>query len=206
MPDKFDIEPTVKGRGGIFPTIFGVLREQEPTALIAVFHDWKGFGRLIEPGVPDVLENPKGEKETMARAVEFLAGKKPRLLFIHLDHVDHAGHKQGHMSPAYLAAVEEADRLTGLLVAALEKNGMLAGTLLLVTADHGGFGTKHGQDRMSDLEIPWILGGPGVAKGQEIRSPVNTYDTAVTIAWALGLKPPGAWIGKVVAEAFARGR
>src|SRR5205809_8104130 len=30
QPDKFDIAPIATGSGGIFPTIFGVLREQQP--------------------------------------------------------------------------------------------------------------------------------------------------------------------------------
>src|SRR5690349_12050591 len=41
--NKFDIAPTVVGSGGIFPTIFGLLREQRPKSIIACFHDWDGF-------------------------------------------------------------------------------------------------------------------------------------------------------------------
>src|SRR5689334_5549260 len=60
QPDKFDISPVATGSGGIFPTIFGVIREQKKGASIACVHDWDGFGRLIEPKVPDLLENVKG--------------------------------------------------------------------------------------------------------------------------------------------------
>ena len=70
-------------------------------------------------------------------------------------------------------------------------------------ADHGGVGTKHGGDTIAELEIPWIVYGPGVAKGTVIQQPVNTYDTAATLAWALGLKAPSVWIGRPVIEAFA---
>jgi arylsulfatase A-like enzyme len=48
---------------------------------------------------------------------------------------------------------------------------------------------------MGEIEIPWILTGPGVPKG-EISDPVNTYDTAATIADLLGLRPPKCWIGQ----------
>src|SRR3954470_14067976 len=44
-PDQFDIAPVCTGRGGIFPTIFGVLREKRPDAKLACFHEWDGFGR-----------------------------------------------------------------------------------------------------------------------------------------------------------------
>jgi hypothetical protein len=37
QPDKFDIAPIATGSGGIFPTIFGVLREQQPTPSWAFF-------------------------------------------------------------------------------------------------------------------------------------------------------------------------
>jgi hypothetical protein len=33
-------------------------------------------------------------------------------------------------------------------------------------------------------------GGPGIAPGKEITAPVNTYDTAATLAYIFGLKPP----------------
>ncbi len=43
---------------------------------------------------------------------------------------------------------------------------------------------------MEELEIPLILNGPGLTAGHEIRSAVNTYDLAPTIAWIFGLHPP----------------
>jgi predicted AlkP superfamily pyrophosphatase or phosphodiesterase len=205
MPDKFDIAPTVKGPGGIFPTIFGVLRQQAPQADIAIFHEWEGFARLVEPGAANRVYNPgkRDADETVRHALEYFAGHKPRLTFVHLDLVDHAGHKFGYGSPEYMAAIEKADRLTGLLLDAIEKAGMTPDTLLLLAADHGGFGRKHGGETMAELEIPWILSGPGVAKGHELRSLVNIFDTAPTLAYALRLKPPEGWIGKPVVEAFA---
>jgi len=204
MPDKFEIAPVVVGSAGIFPTIFGLLRRERPKAVIGVFHDWEGFGRLVEKGVPNAIEHPKGPVETVNRAVRFLHAAKPDLLFIHLDHVDHAGHEHGHGGPQYLAAVEEADRLAGVVVDALREAKLSQSTVLLLTADHGGVGKKHGGPTMAEIEIPWIIHGPGIAPGREIRAPVNTYDTAATIARILGLQPPEGWIGRPVLEAFSR--
>src|ERR1043166_4879415 len=56
QPDKFDITPIATGSGGIFPTIFGVLREQQPGAIMGVFHDWNDFGRLFERKAVDVIK------------------------------------------------------------------------------------------------------------------------------------------------------
>jgi hypothetical protein len=55
---------------------------------------------------------------------------------------------------------------------------------------------------MAELEIPWIVAGPGVAVGREVRTPVRTYDTAATLAWIFGIKTPECWIGRPVLEAF----
>ena len=203
-PEKFPFPPIVKGSGGIFPTMFGVLREARPRAVIGVFHDWPGFGRLLEPKAPDALENPKGPDETAARAIAFIKARKPSLTFVHLDHVDHAGHESGHGTPQYYEAVEKADRLIGNIMDALKQAGMLDSTIVIVTADHGGMGRKHGGETLAELEIPWIIAGPGVRSVYELKDPVNTYDTAATVLYVLGVKQPAAWIAKPVREAFRK--
>ena len=202
--NKFQISPTVKGPGGMFPTIYGVLRQQQPDAVIGVFHDWDGYGRLFERSMVDVIKNPSGPTNTTRQAIEFIKQKHPTLTFIHLDHVDGAGHEEGHGTPAYYAAVGSADFLIGEVVRAIQSSGLQENTLILVTADHGGVGKSHGGATMAELEIPWIIAGPGVRVGHEIKSPVNTYDTAATIAEVFSLKPPAAWIAHPVHEAFTK--
>jgi predicted AlkP superfamily pyrophosphatase or phosphodiesterase len=202
QPDKFDISPVATGSGGIFPTIFGVIREQKKGASIACVHDWDGFGRLVESKVPDLLEHVKGSEATATRAIEVIQQKKPTFLFVHFDDVDHAGHTFGWKSAEYFQAVEQVDALIGKVLAALTDAGIRKQTVVFMTADHGGSGKSHGGATMGELEIPWIVNGPGVAAGHEIKAPVNTYDLAPTIAWLFGLRPPSCWIGKPVVEAF----
>ena len=208
MPDRFDIAPVVKGPGGIFPHHLRpaagarTLRRNRQSSTSG-----RGFARLVEPGAANHVDHPgtRDADETVRRAVAYIPAHKPRLTFVHLDLIDHAGHKSGHGSPAYLAAIEKADTLTGLLLAAVEQAGMMPGTLVLLTADHGGLGRKHGGATMAEIEIPWIVSGPGVVAGREIRGPINIWDTAATLAHVLRLKPPAAWLGKPVLEAFAKG-
>ena len=202
--DNAPFPPVAKGSGGMFPTMFGVLREQHPNAVIGVFHDWDGFARLLEKKAPGVLEHPNGADETVARAIAFIKDRKPELTFIHLDSVDHAGHRFGHGTPEYFEAVENADKLIGNIIAALRQAGMLDSTIVIVTADHGGVGKGHGGETLAELEIPWIIAGPGVRKGYELKNPINTYDTAATVLSVLGVKQPSVWIAKPVAEAFGR--
>lgn len=207
--DNFTIEPTARGPGGLFPTIFSVLRGQRPDANIALFHDWKGLARLIETEACDIVVNPPGDKHTSeaafattAAAVEYFVANKPTFTFIHLDHVDHAGHQKTWLSEPYLFAVRETDQLLGQIVAAIEEAGVTDQTIILLTSDHGGLGTKHGGESMIELEIPWIVAGPGVKKDHQITQPVNTYDTAATLAQVLGVTPPDEWIARPVEDAF----
>jgi predicted AlkP superfamily pyrophosphatase or phosphodiesterase len=202
-PGKGAIAPTASGAGGGFPTVFGVLRAQRPGAKIGIFHDWGGFARLVEPGVADRLEHPEGPKATAEKAVAYLKAERPTLTFIHLDHVDGAGHDHGHGTPQYYAAVEEADRLIGRILDGVKEAGIADRTVVLVTSDHGGKGKGHGGATMAEIEIPWIITGPGVARGREIQTPVNTFDTAATVAYVLGLKPPECWIARPVRSAFS---
>jgi len=201
-PTKFEIAPTAVGPGGTFPTIFGLLRSQRPSARIACFHDWAGFSRLFEPKVADIVEHPKGPEQTTERAITYFKQKQPDFTFVHLDHVDGAGHDHGHGTPQYYQAVAEADRLIGLILEGLKDAGMAKNTIVLITADHGGKDKGHGGATMGEIEIPWILAGPGVAKGKELATHVNTYDTAATVAYVFGLKTPDCWIARPVVEAF----
>lgn len=205
-PDRFEIAPICKGDGGIFPTIFDLLHQQRPRAVAGVFHDWEDFARLLNRNSVAVLEHGKGPDETLDKALAWMRANKPDLTFIHFDHVDEAGHKFGHGSPEYYKAVEKADALVAKVLQALREAGMANDTIVLVTADHGGVGTKHGGSTMAEIEIPWILSGPGVRKGLELKTHVRTYDTAATLAHILGVKPSDCWLGKPVTEAFPSGR
>lgn len=200
--NKFEIAPTVQGPAGFFPTIFGALRAQKPKSKIAVIHDWDGFGRLVEPTAPDILENHKGSPNTAKRAIQVILNEKPTFLFIHFDDVDHAGHTFGWKSPEYFQAVEQVDGLIGQILNALSDAGIRDHTVVLMTADHGGKGKSHGGPTMEELEIPWIISGPGIRRGHEIQTPVNTYDTAATLARIFHIKPPAGWIAQPVLEAF----
>ena len=200
--NKFEIAPTGVGSGGIFPTIFGILRGQKPRSIIACFHDWDGFGRLFERNAPNMVQDSDGPLHAVESAVAYLKLKKPNFTFIHLDHVDHAGHSFGWGSPEYIKAVKLADELIGDVLKGIDEAGMRRRTIVLVTADHGGKDKGHGGATMGEIEIPWIISGPGVVAGREIRSYVNTYDTAPTIAHIFGLRTPTCWIGKPVLEAF----
>lgn len=202
QPDKFSIAPTAKGPGGIFPTMFALVREQRPQARSAAFYDWEGFGRLMEPGIAAAQKHVKGPEAAAKATADWIREHRPHLCFLQLDHVDGAGHKSGWISANYDRAVELADRLVGEVLAALESAGIRNQTVVIISSDHGGLGTKHGGETMAEIEIPLVLSGPGVRRGHTIEGPVNVFDVAPTVIRLLGLKPHPAWIGKPVTEAL----
>lgn len=198
LHQKIELKPSCLDAEGKFPTIFEVLRQQRPSSRIAVIHDWDGFADLLEKQVPDVLQHERGPEKTTDAALKEWNEHKPTLLFVHLDNVDHAGHVYGWGSKEYLEAVAEADRCAGRLLDALLAS---PDTLVLVTSDHGGKGKNHGKNSLVEIQIPWILAGAEVAPGK-LSAPVNTYDTAATIAWVFGLQTPACWIARPVVSAF----
>lgn len=202
----------VDGKGqasGTWPTIFGELRRQRPGAVIACYNDWIAFDRLIEKGVLDrhgeanliALAAQRSYRGIVRRASRYFKKKHPDLLFVHLDHIDHAGHLHGHGSDKYHKAVEDVDHMIGKLLKTVERSGRADRTAILITADHGGIGHGHGGDTPEERTIPWMLVGPGIP-AKELPNGMNTYDTAPTIAALLGLSIPKCWEGEVLREAL----
>jgi len=146
--------------------------------------------------------DPKGEDATTDSVIHYLKNLKPQFTFVHLDHVDHAGHEYGHKTPKYYQSVEKADSLIGKILAGIEAAGMMEKTVVLICSDHGGIGYGHGGETPAEVEIPFILYGKNVKKGYEIPETVYQYDNAATVAFMMGLKTPQAWIGRPVKCAF----
>ena len=196
------IAPVAIGDEGIFPTIFSVVRHGKPDADIAVIHDWDGFARLVETTKVNYIKHEEGPYNTVTEAARYIESKKPDLLFLHLDNVDDAGHGSGHGSAKYYAAVGLADSLLGVVIEAYKKAGIYDNTIFMVSSDHGGIGFGHGGETMAEMEIPFLISGPGIKKGYEIKGPVYQYDNAATIAYIWKLPVPSAWIGRPVKSAF----
>lgn len=180
-----------RGRGFIHvPTIFSIARENGLST--AMFIGKPKLRHIALPGSVDHLERPGYMcKKVAARAAEFFASDKPRLMFVHFSDPDEFGHKRGWMSAAYLQGVASSDRCLGTLLDGIEASGLAEKTLVIVTADHGGHGKVHsGSQKEVDREIPWIVRGPGVTKGLVIEEAVSTVDTAATVLSALKLPMP----------------
>lgn len=199
-----ELPSRVLGKGDIYPTIFSLVEEQMPAAKKGVSYTWGGIGYLFEKNMVDLDFNGQTDEETIKTALDFISKDKPALTFIHLTHPDNEGHEIGHGTPEYYAAIEKVDAQVGQIVDFIGQQGMWEDTILIFTSDHGGIGKGHGGKTLAEVEIPWIIYGRGIPAKGELKSSVVTYDTATTIAYALGLVTPDFWRGRAVIEAFEK--
>jgi predicted AlkP superfamily pyrophosphatase or phosphodiesterase len=186
-------------------TVFSVAREHGYRT--AAFFSKAKFGALQRPGTLDYSQAPGGwwgrwpSTRTIADVRSYLETDKPNLLFVHLSDPDRAGHSSGWMSADYGRAVIDADIAVKNLMQAADTAYGAGNYSLLVTADHGGHAYGHGTSDPLDVTIPWIAWGRGVTAGV-LKESIDTFDTAPTVLWLLGVKEPDAWDGDAVVEAF----
>lgn len=126
-----------------------------------------------------------------------------RLMFVHFPTTDWMGHEYGWLSGEQLSVIFRADQALERLMTELQTRGLLAETLIIITADHGGHGTTHGYSLPEDMTIPWVAYGAGV-QPTFLTSSITTTDTAATAAYALGLPIPAEWDGVPIYEAFGQ--
>jgi predicted AlkP superfamily pyrophosphatase or phosphodiesterase len=192
--------------GGV-PTVFRVLRDRRPDAEIGAFWQWDGIKFCVDTTALSSRAQFDGTAEgtdAMADfAAQYIRDKKPVLAAFAWDYPDHTGHASGWGSPEYYENLAQLDRIVGKIRAAVEEAGLAGRTLILVTADHGGHGTGHGQPLDADLFAPFVALGPGVRAGYEITGPIYEYDIAATVADALGIREfPASWRGLPVREIY----
>jgi len=187
------------------PTVFGVVRDQG--FLTAAFFSKSKFESLQLPGSLDYSQAPGGwfgywPSDRTVRDIErYMETERPHFLFVHLGDPDHAGHDAGWMSPKYGSAVERVDASLGRIIAVAEQSFGTGNFTLIVTSDHGGHERNHGSNDPRDTTIPWIAWGRGVTPSALVR-PIETFDTAATVLWLLGVTKPASWKGVPVTEAF----
>jgi len=181
-------------------TIFSVAHDAGMRTVMVVGKE--KLKTIARPGTVDKFRFIYGtDEEIVQAALEESAGGFG-VLFVHLTYPDSFGHADGWMSATYLSVIGHDDTVVGTLLDGLHAQNLMEGTLIILTADHGGHDQSHGSLLPVDMTIPWIIFGPGVVAGPPLEVPILTTDTAATGVWALGLPLPSAWDGRPVVEAF----
>jgi predicted AlkP superfamily pyrophosphatase or phosphodiesterase len=186
------------------PTIFQIAHDHGLTSGIAASK--KKFEALA-PGTN--YDAVSGDAKTVDDAIAandaaaIIRDHAPNLLFVHFANDDIVGHAKGWGTPEQIHAIELADAAVGIVLDALRDRGIADDTLVILSADHGGSGLKHGKDDPRSRYIPWICAGPGVRKNYDLTRnrdrTIHTEDTFATACYFLGL-PAGNVQGKPVLE------
>lgn len=186
------------------PTVFELAKARGLTT--ALVSGKMKFIALTKPGTLDWTYLPPDEPVTdalvAAKAVEILRKHRPNVLFVHFPGVDTAGHESGWGSPQQRAAAEAADAALGEVLSALQETGLSSGTIVLLTADHGGQGLAHTSADPRSRTVPWIAAGPGIRRDADLtRIPslaVRAEDTFATACGALGIPLPAGIEGQFI--------
>lgn len=190
-------------KNGLFPSIFSLIKDQRSSVKTAAIYSWGGIGYLLEKELIDfVVPTKEDETLTVSEASRIIKTEKPLFTFVHLSEPDNVGHGIGHDTPDYYAELKKVDQRIGKLIASVKEAGIEDETIIMVTADHGGIDKGHGGKSLVEVQIPWIISGPGIVPNQKLKSSIITYDTAATIAFILGLEMPQVWRGQAIMEAF----
>jgi predicted AlkP superfamily pyrophosphatase or phosphodiesterase len=201
-PNEKHMTPVAVNSIGRSPSIYDIIRQQRPQAEQGVVFHWDDYGRLLNKDIVNHYEEAKTENLAAEKFSAYIIAKKPMFALLHLDHVDHAGHELGHMTPAYLKSIAKADSLIGTVLTAIEKAGIKENTMVMIVADHGGINKGHGGTSDEEINIPVIYYGKGVKKGYKIKQPVYQYDVAATVAFMFNLEVPYSWTSRPVKAAF----
>ncbi len=199
---KPDLPARVLDEYGMFPTVYALLRKARPKAEIGVIYSWEGIGYLFPKAAVNHDQFYGNDNAVDTAACNYIKTQKPDFLFVYFHDVDSVGHNVGHATPEYYASVEKTDAHVGHILQSIRDAGIEDNTVVLFTSDHGGINKGHGSISMEEMQIPWIIRGPGIKANNEITTSIMTFDTAATLAKLLRLQAPQVWIARPVDAAF----
>ena len=185
-----------------FPSIFRVVRENDPDAILASFSHWYPINvGIIEDGLNVHKETASSDASLTNAICTYLTTEVPKLMFVQFDEADQSGHANEYNTAAQWSKLTEIDGLIGRIYDAYEAQGVLDETLFIVTADHGGLNKTHGG--LSDTEKYVMLAAAGrtVESGGTIPN-VEIRDLAAITAFSFGYDTPDTWTACVPSGLF----
>jgi arylsulfatase A-like enzyme len=134
----------------------------------------------------------------------------PTFAYIHFmdAHVPYvAGGSDGPPFARYIRALATVDAQIGRLMDEVERRGLGARTVLIVSSDHGEAFGEHNRLAHSTsvyeelLRVPLVIAGPGISPTQ-VDTPVTLVDLGPTVLEMFGLPSPGDWMGQSLVPAL----
>ena len=201
-----EIPALVQNNHNIFPTIYSIIREQQPNAETGCTFDWDGIKYVIDTlaishweYIPDSYVDIN---KNCTIAENYIKQYKPFFYTAYFGALDETAHEHGWYTPEYYDKIAEIDQCIGRLIQALKDAGIYDDTVIIITADHGGKDKGHGGKTLLEMEHPFIICGKGIRQGMVIKEPMMQYDTAATLAHILALPTPLSWVGHPALSVF----
>lgn len=173
-----------KAAGHYVASAFDVVHDQGGrTALFTAKEKFALYDRTWNlHGAPDEVGDDNGREkidrftvdtdnaELVTKLDGYLSADPGEFVFLHISLPDVTGHEYGFMGKRYLRAVQETDRLLGTVLDTITESPSLRnGTVVLVTADHGGKGPSHSEaQKLQNYRVPFFAWGSGIAAGHDL--------------------------------------
>ena len=204
--ENHSLPPVEKDEDGYFPSVYMVIKDQAPDVKTAYYWNWGPLINALNPRwMDEKLEAAEEEYNVLCdRAMEYIAANRDSRMFMFLynDYTDEVGHRHQWMSPEYIKSIEESDAQVGRVIEFLKKEGLFEESHLMFISDHGGIDYGHGGTTPEEMNVPWVIQGPGIKKGFTIEEPNNTVNTASTVIKLFCLEQPLSWTGEVPESIF----
>ncbi len=192
-----------------YPSVFKVCADRHPDWKFASFVNWYPINKGIVENMSNLRKLNGREMYTgddsnddiidgivCDETVAYVRDKAhdPKILYLHFDGPDEAGHAYGYGTPEYKKAVEKSDEYIGKIYDAYVNNGWGDDTLFITVSDHGHKLTRgHGGWNIHERQVTIaVSGGLGnVKKGS--FGVASTLDVASIVLYALGEKQPDVY-------------
>ena len=192
-----------------YPSLFRRIREVFPEAELGSYCDWNSITVGIVEGGIGVSHATARDDELTPVICDYIRQKKPDFLFVQLDSVDGAGHRNGYGTAAHLARIHEVDKMVGDIHAAAKEAGILEDTLFIVIADHGGTNPGDGTGShggWSDAEKYVTFAAAGKTVQHTAIDEMSIRDLAAIVLYAFGIDAPAfdekGWTSQIPAGIF----
>ena len=205
-----------------YPSYFKVYGERHPDTYMVAINDWEtvNYG-IIEDNIPGMKKMNGGdyasqetkskfwveaEREIDQRVSELVIDEidnDPKLIFMHFDAVDSAGHTYGSKSEQYRESIRYIDGLMGNIYDAMVNDGWKENTLFICVTDHGH--KPDGGHGFNSRAVRYVTCAVNGHKGNVIAGEMGYYvtqDMAPIVLYALGEKQPESWDGSVPKNIF----
>ncbi len=173
-----------------YPDFLTLIERSRPSLRTVAVAEWKPvLDKIVQKADYEGSRSGEGDEATALEAATQITDFDPDVVFVHFGAVDTAGHAFGFGAsvPQYLRAIEETDKNVGLLLAAVQsrKKSLDENWLVILTSDHGGSGTSHGQAIPEHMNVPFIVSGSSSSDGFDVIP--TLVDVAPTVFAHLGL-------------------